>query len=556
MMYRMVLRHEGLNKSRVITGPNLEEVEARGKTQLRSWEEQWEKQRAAKARQLENNNKRLDQDKKKEQAALRTEESKRAICDLEKILISGTSRGVADWEQLRPQGCFSESPPAPPQYLDIPDPPSADSKEFLPKFGFLDYLSAARKTQRVLEAKLRIDASVEAWQDQCIKVEQQNESLERDYERRIQELECRRRSFSETLEQANKEVDELRDGYRRADRAAVEAFCNFVLSKSTYPDCIPKQWLVSFEPERAARVVEYQLPSTADLPTIKEVKYVASRDEYENTLLKRNEINCLYDSVVYQICLRTVRELFSADQDRVLKSITFNGWVSYINPATGTETRACIMSMQATPEEFSGINLAAVDPKTCFRSLKGVGSSQLHAMAPVPPLLRLNKEDGRFVASENVSGSLDGATNLAAIGWEEFEHLIREIFEREFSANGGEVKVTQSSRDGGVDAVAFDPDPIRGGKIVIQAKRYTNVVGVSAVRDLYGAVMNERANKGILVTTSSFGPDAYNFAKDKPLMLMDGSNLLFLLSKHGHRVRIDLNEAKMLGTSMQRHRAS
>jgi len=25
--------------------------------------------------------------------------------------------------------------------------------------------------------------------------------------------------------------------------------------------------------------------------------------------------------------------------------------------------------------------------------------------------------------------------------------------------------------------IAFDPDPIRGGKIVIQAKRYTNVVG-------------------------------------------------------------------------------
>ena len=92
------------------------------------------------------------------------------------------------------------------------------------------------------------------------------------------------------------------------------------------------------------------------------------------------------------------------------------------------------MSMQATPEEFSGINLAAVDPKTCFRSLKGVGSSQLHAMAPVPPLLRLNKEDRRFVASEDVSGSLDGTTNLAAIGWEEFEHLIREIFERDFSA--------------------------------------------------------------------------------------------------------------------------
>ena len=249
MMYRMVLRHEGLNKSWVITGPNLEEVEARGKTQLRSWEEQFEKQRAAETRQREKITLRLDQNKKKEQAALRTEEAKGIICELGKIL-ADASRAVVDWEQLRPQECFSEFSPAPPQYQYLPDPPSADFPEFLPKLSFLDYFSAARKTRRTFEAKLRIDASVAAWQDQCIKVEQQNENFERDYERRIQELERRRKSFSETLEQANKEVDELRDGYRRADRVAVEAFCNFVLSKSSYPDCIPKQWLVSFEPER------------------------------------------------------------------------------------------------------------------------------------------------------------------------------------------------------------------------------------------------------------------------------------------------------------------
>ncbi len=114
------------------------------------------------------------------------------------------------------------------------------------------------------------------------------------------------------------------------------------------------------------------------------------------------------------------------------------------------------------------------------------------------------------------------------------------------SSNGGEVKITQASRDGGVDAIAFDPDPIRGGKIIIQAKRYTNVVGVSAVRDLYGTVMNEGATKGILVTTSNYGNDAYEFAKGKPLTLMNGANLLFLLEKHGHKARIDLKEAKEL----------
>jgi restriction system protein len=130
--------------------------------------------------------------------------------------------------------------------------------------------------------------------------------------------------------------------------------------------------------------------------------------------------------------------------------------------------------------------------------------------------------------------------------WEDFEHLIREVFEKEFSQNGGEVKITQASRDGGVDAVAFDPDPIRGGKIVIQAKRYTNTVGVSAVRDLYGTVVNEGATKGILVTTADYGPDAYGFAKGKPLTLLSGANLLHLLEKHGHKATIDLKAAKQI----------
>ena len=138
--------------------------------------------------------------------------------------------------------------------------------------------------------------------------------------------------------------------------------------------------------------------------------------------------------------------------------------------------------------------------------------------------------------------------------WEDFEHLIRELFEKEFSRAGGEVKVTQASRDGGVDAVAFDPDPIRDGKIVIQAKRYTSTVGVSAVRDLYGTVMNEGATKGILVTTADYGPDAYEFAKGKPLTLLNGSNLLHLLEKHGHKATIDLKAAKHILSERDKNR--
>ena len=57
------------------------------------------------------------------------------------------------------------------------------------------------------------------------------------------------------------------------------------------------------------------------------------------------------------------------------------------------------------------------------------------------------------------------------------------------------------------------------------------------MRELYGTVLNEGANRGILVTTSHFGRDAHEWASNKPLTLIDGPNLLALLSKHGYNFR-------------------
>lgn len=141
--------------------------------------------------------------------------------------------------------------------------------------------------------------------------------------------------------------------------------------------------------------------------------------------------------------------------------------------------------------------------------------------------------------SKDVLADINSITNLASMDWEEFEHLVRQLFEKMFAEGGGDVKVTQTSRDLGVDAIAFDPDPIRGGKFVIQAKRYNNVVPVSAARDLYGTLINEGATKGILVTTSHFGQDSREFVKDKPITLIDGSNLVYLFNKYGYTVRIE-----------------
>jgi restriction system protein len=79
----------------------------------------------------------------------------------------------------------------------------------------------------------------------------------------------------------------------------------------------------------------------------------------------------------------------------------------------------------------------------------------------------------------------------------------------------------------------MDPDPIRGGKLIIQVKRYSSTLPPAPVRDLYGTLLHEGAAKGILVTTADLGPSAQEFAAGKPLTLIGGGQLTDLLSRYG-----------------------
>ncbi len=340
--------------------------------------------------------------------------------------------------------------------------------------------------------------------------------------------------------------EKLLEDYRAGKSNAVLQYCLAVLAKSSYPTQFPPSRKLHYNANTKMLVIDYQFPAPDDLPTLKEVRYIQSRDEFDEKHISDAELRRRYDQVLYQIALRTLYELFKLDDAEVIDAIVFHGLVESIDPSTGQEVYACVLSVMTKKDEFMQINLENVDPKACFKKLKGVGSSKLHSLTPIAPVLVLNREDKRFIEGYKVVDGLQEGDNLAAMDWEDFEHLVRELFEKEFSGPNSEVKVTRASRDGGIDAVVFDPDPLHGGKVVIQAKRYTNTVGVSAVRDLYGSVMNEGANKGILVTTSDYGPDAHQFAKDKPLVLLSGSNLLHLLQKHGHKAYIDLKEAKSI----------
>ncbi|MCX5805137.1 MAG: restriction endonuclease [Proteobacteria bacterium] len=457
--------------------------------------------------------------------------------------------------------------PRPPENLTLTDRYNKDYKEYANK---IDELARANKRirkqkyQEILKrneaAKMKFSRLEEEYQRDLAEWEkgyprQRAEQMER-YKKDLAKWERLHQKFLKKQKEINEPIEEAEKGYLTGEKlkVVVVAHLSKILSCSEYPSYFFKKFELDYSPSTQMLIVDYNLPAPEDLPRIKECKYVKNKGEIEAKYLSESFINSLYDDLIYQIALRTIYELYTLTLKETLGSIVFNGWVRSTNRATGQKVDNCILSIQVSRDEFLSINFADIDAKMCFKHLKGIGSSKLYSITPIAPILTINREDKRFISSYEVAKDIDESTNLAAMDWEDFEHLIRELFEKEFSQYDGEVKITQASRDRGVDAVAFDPDPIRGGKIVIQAKRYTNTVGVDSVRDLYGTIINEGATKGILITTADYGPDAYEFAKGKPITLLNGGNLLHLLHKHGHKAKIDLMAAKLILSEKERNR--
>lgn len=109
--------------------------------------------------------------------------------------------------------------------------------------------------------------------------------------------------------------------------------------------------------------------------------------------------------------------------------------------------------------------------------------------------------------------------DLLALSPDEFETLVAALFK----AYGHEAQVSGGSSDHGVDVIIFNSE---GEKWIAQCKRYSGSVGEPVVRDLYGTMQHEGAQKAYLITTGTFTAQAADWAEGKPIVLYDGEALL------------------------------
>jgi restriction system protein len=393
--------------------------------------------------------------------------------------------------------------------------------EHLPEFQRL--FTSSPEYRRYLEA----DAY---WQEQ-------SRDLEREYERAMSRWYKHRFAFDEAKQRDATFIANLLSDFRAGYTDAIETAVLIAIRNTRVTWLSSNAHNVHLDASNGILLVDFRLPDFDRISICEETKKGLRR-------VSSSKLPQLRDRAIYSLVLRLLSDVASMVKDTCVTAIAVNGSVMFVDKTTGHERTATILSILSQVSEVASLNIARVDPKAAFRALKGINSGAMSGYAPISPIVLFNASDRRVVEAREVLEGLSENDNIAAMDWEDFEHLIRELFEKEFASQGMEVKVTRASRDSGVDAIAFDPDPIRGGKFVIQAKRYTRTVDVSAVRDLFGTVQNEGANRGILVTTSKFGPDSYEFAKGKALTLLDGGNLLALLEKHGYSFTIDIESAR------------
>ncbi|MBA3666898.1 MAG: restriction endonuclease [Sphingomonas sp.] len=107
-----------------------------------------------------------------------------------------------------------------------------------------------------------------------------------------------------------------------------------------------------------------------------------------------------------------------------------------------------------------------------------------------------------------------------------------------------QVEVTKKSGDGGIDGKGVVRVNLVSFHVLFQCKRYQGSVGAGTVRDFRGA-MQGRADKGLIITTGTFTPDARKEATRDgapAIDLIDGAALCELLKDNRLGVSVEMVE--------------
>jgi restriction system protein len=330
-------------------------------------------------------------------------------------------------------------------------------------------------------------------------------------------------------------VDQMARDFTEGKRKAVADYFSGALTVQRYPSDFPTGMKIAYLPPDRELRIDIDLPLMRAVPELESAEYLITKKELKYKKLAPATRNKIYQQVVAQMALRTLRCVFAADRGGLILEAACNGYVDTIDTATGQDAHWCLVSVQVSRNDFQRLDLARVDPLDCLTYLHAKISKTPEKYQPVQPIIEYPWDDLHYAEELDAAAGLDSVQNLLDLDGYEFEQLLVKLCQAipEFD----EVRRTRSRADGGIDLVAVNKTPFVGGRVAIQAKRYAphNKVDIAAVREIIGSISQREFTKGIIITTSGFTSGSRQEAERLGVELYDGERLLWLLRHHLHR---------------------
>ena len=248
-----------------------------------------------------------------------------------------------------------------------------------------------------------------------------------------------------------------------------------------------------------------------------------TKNEIKVITMSEKERNSIYNQVVFSIALNSITNVFKQDIHNNIDTIVFNGYIKDIDLSTGQDITPYIISVMVDKNVFKSIDMSRIDKLKCIKeTMQGrVDINSNLCFKEITPIAKCDYLNRSVVSSESI--------NLLEVGPFVLESLVCTLFRN----MGYDVLQTNKTNDGGIDCILNHDDPIVGGKVIAQVKRYKNNIDIPKLREFESVLRNSDAMKGIFISTSNFSSNCEKFASDNNISLINGNLLVDYFNQYG-----------------------
>ena len=362
--YRVVVSNEFLGVSKEISAPTRYELDTKVENQKRIWNErvkreitrQNKEEMKRKAEQLtKSDNKKIEEYKNiiKKKNIQTSKKYYNSLIDRTKYKEFKTNLKRSTIEEVREE-------------LNVPNK------------SWLEIFSSKKKNYR-------IEMEEKADKELIKRDEEYDNSLE---EEKLK-YQNKKEQFLKEQDEKNKKIEENRNKYIQGDIRQIENYFEYVIENIYMPSEVIKDYEIQYLKDRKTLIVSYYLPNADTVPRTIQHKYISTRNEIDEIVLTDKKFEKFYNDIIYMCCLKTINDILNSDDNKNINNIVYNGWIKYIDKSTGKKAESCMITIEASKEQFLNINIENVDYKECIKGLKGIFAPNILSLTPVVPYMKI-----------------------------------------------------------------------------------------------------------------------------------------------------------------------